>query len=332
MHKQETLYPNPEPSPRLAAPRWRAMLPQGVLLPAPDLAHSRVVHESWRDYLRGFPAGARILDIAAGIGAISLLAQEVSRIQARNFEVHSLDQAATLAAEPLLLDGIHFHARRYDKSTSFEDGYFDAINAQWAPPDGDTVAPRLAELRRILRQGGRARFMFHALGGAVHQQCQGRSDAVEALLGEFRLLEHARHMFEVAFTQETALRRDVVNAAMLVMDSHRRYAEAVERVRAWNPGTPNPQGAEQVVQVIANCWERRASMSYAEIKSHLDSVEADLRSAQARLQATCALAVDETRAHRIGRLFKAAGFAKVKVWPFREPETGSLLGWELLAV
>lgn len=305
------------------------MLPQGVLLPAPDLAHSGVVHDDWRSYLRGFPVGARILDIAAGIGALSLLAKEVSRAQARRFEVHSLDQAATLTAEPLLLDGIRFHARRYDKCTSFEDGYFDAINAQWAPPDGDTVAPHLPELRRILKPGGRARFMFHALGGAVLEQCQGRMSAVHAVLNEFHLLDHARHMFQVAFTQETALRRDPVQAAMLALDSHRCYAEAVERMRAWSPGTPNPQGAEQVLQVIANCWERRAGMTYAEIMAHLDAVQADLYAADARLRATCALAVDETRAHRIGRLFKAAGFNKVKVRPFQDPRSGSLLAWDI---
>ncbi len=300
-------------------------------LPAPDLGHSEVVHDSWRDYFRSLPAGARLLDIATGIDALSLIAREVSRERSRGFEVHSLDQASTLNAPPLVLDGIRFHARRYDETTPFDDAYFDAVTGQWAPPDDGTAASGLMELRRILKPGGRARFIFHAAGGATYEQCLGRIQAVDMLLGEFQLLAHARRMFEVAFTHETALRRDVLRSALLAFESQRRYLDAVQQMRMWNPGTPNPKAAEQVVQLIDSCWQRRQVLSLAEIMAHLDRLEERLRAAQARLRAVCALAVDETRAHRIGRLFKAAGFDNVKVRPFRLPVEDLLLGWDLVA-
>lgn len=303
----------------------------GLMTPAPDLGHSGVVHDSWRDYFRTLPAGARLLDIATGIGALSLLAQEVSREQGRGFELHSLDQASTLSAPPLLLDGIRFHARRYDQTTGFDAGYFDAVNGQWLAPEEDTAASGLAELRRILKPGGRARFLFHAVGGAAYEQCQGRIRAVDMLLDEFRLLTHARHMFETAFTQETALRRDPVRAVMLAFSSMEAYHEAVERMRLWFPGTPNPKAGEQVVQLIDTCWQQRQVMTLAEIDAHLDRLEERLRAAQLRQRAVCALAVDETRAHRMGRLFKAAGFGSVKVRALRLPDADLLLGWDLLA-
>lgn len=303
----------------------------GFTPPAPDLSHSDVVHDSWRDYFRGLPAGARLLDIASGIGPLSLLAQEVSRERIRGFELHSLDQASTLSAPPLLLDGIRFHARRYDQTTPFDEGFFDAVSGQWLAPEEDTAASGLAELRRILKPGGRVRFLFHAVGSAAYEQCQGRIQAVDALLGEFQLLERARHMFEVAFTYETALRRDPVRAVMLALSSQGEYHKAVELMRLWSPGTPNPKAAEQVVQLIDSCWQRRQVMTLAEITAHLDRVEERLRAAQLRMRAVCALAVDETRAHRIGRLFKAAGFASVKVRALKLPLEDALLGWDLLA-
>jgi len=239
-------------------PRRRATdITPGFGPAAPDLGHSQVVHDSWREYFRALPVGARLLDVAAGIGAVALIAQEVSRNRNRGFEVHSLDQASTFNAGPLALDGIRFHSRRYDRSTPFEDGYFDAVSAQWAPPEDGAAASGIAELRRILKPGGRARFMFHALGGAAHAQCQGRIDAIRKLLNEFRLLDHARHMFEVAFTQETALRRDVVRTAMLALESQQRYADAVEKISHWNVGTPNPKAVEQIFQLIGSCWEQR---------------------------------------------------------------------------
>ena len=310
-----------------AGPRRRAADLTGFAPAAPDLGHSQAVHDSWREYFHALPAGARLLDVAAGIGAVALIAQEISRQGGRGFEVHSLDQASTFNAEPLLLDGIRFHSRRYDRSTPFADGYFDAVSAQWAPPDDGAAVSGVTELRRILKPGGRARFMFHALGGAAHAQCQGRIAAIRTLLEEFRLLDHARHMFEVAFTQETALRRDVVQAAMLALDSQRRYAEAVESVSRWSSSTPNPKALDQILQLIAACWEQRGRMSYAEISAHLDQLEAEMRAAEARMHGACALAVDETRAHRIGRLFKSHGFGRVKVRPFQAD--GALLGWDI---
>jgi SAM-dependent methyltransferase len=303
----------------------------GFMPPARDLGHSDVVHDSWREHFRALPAGARLLDIASGIGALSLLAQEISRERGRGFELHSLDQASTLNAPPLMLDGISFHARRYDQTTCFDAGYFDAVSGQWLAPEEDTAASGLTELRRILKPGGRARFLFHAVGGAAYEQYQGRIRAVDMLLDEFQLLVHARRMFEVAFTQETALRRDPVQAVMLAFSSLERYHQAVERMRLWNPGTPNPKAAEQVVQFIDGCWQRRQVMTLAEIGIQLDRLEERLRTAQMRMQAVCALAMDETRAHRLGRQFRAAGFEGVKVRALKLPSEDVILGWDLLA-
>ncbi|HEY3643739.1 MAG TPA: methyltransferase domain-containing protein [Gammaproteobacteria bacterium] len=328
MQNQDLAIQTQPPAGELVPRRRAAELTPGFAPAAPDLGHSQGVHDSWREYFRALPVGARLLDVAAGIGAVALIAQEVSRSRSRGFEVHSLDQASTFNAGPLVLDGIRLYSRRYDQSTPFEDGYFDAVSAQWAPPDDGTTSSGIAELRRILKPGGRARFMFHALGGAAHAQCRGRIEAIRKLLDEFQLLNHAREMFEVAFTQETALKRDVVHAAMLAMDSQQRYAETVERIAGWNLGTPNPKAVDQILQLIAACWEQRRRMSYADIIAHLDQVEGEMRAAETRMRGACALAVDETRAHRIGRLFRSCGFDSVKVRPFKTEDV--LVGWDLL--
>jgi len=312
------------PSPRIPAPGL------GYALSPADLGYAQVVHDSWRACLSELPAGSRFLDIAPGIGSVALVAQEVSGVRGRGFEVHGLDLASTFNAEPLTLNGIRFHARRYGSSTPFEDGYFDFIGMQWAPPDDGAAASGVDELRRILKQGGGLRLVFHAQGGAAHRQCLGRIQAVDTLLDEVGLLKHARHMFEVAFTQETALRRDVLRSVMLAMESQQAYADTAHRATHLMQATPNPKTSGHILEVIADCWERRQSMSLAEIHAHLDGLEGDMRAAQARLRAACAAAVDETRAHRIGRLFKDAGFQKVKVRPFKA-EQDALIGWDLRA-
>lgn len=298
--------------------------------PGADLTYSGVIHDSWREFFRALPADARVLDIAAGIGAVSLIASEVSQDRGRGFEIHSLDQAATLQAEATRLNDIRFHAHRYDESTPFDDGYFDGITFQWAPPVEDGRG-RLAELRRILRPDGWLRFTFHARGSTAYDQSLARIRAVDEFLDEIRLLEHARRLFEVAYTHERALKRDVVSAAMQALESHSRYTDAAERCARWSIDTPNPAATEQVLKLIAECWERRRELGREEVMARLVRVEGSLRAAQARLRAVCALSMDETQAHRLGRSFRDAGFEKVKVKALKVPGKNLLLGWDLTA-
>jgi hypothetical protein len=86
-----------------------------------------------------------------------------------------------------------------------------------------------------------------------------------------------------------------------------------------------------VLALIACCWERRHSMRLKDILGRLDRVEQRLRATQVRMRAICALAVDETRMHRIGRLFKASGFKDVKVKALVAPNDGAVIGWDLIA-
>ena len=316
--------------------RTQAGLPYwgGLAMPVPllgaDLGYSSVIRDSWREHFRAFRPGARLLDIAAGIGAVAVIASEVSHEGDRGFEIHSLDQAATLLDVPLDLNGIRFHASGYNEQTDFADGYFDGISGQCVLPDGEAPAT-LAELRRVLAAGGYARFMFHALHGITYERCARRIQAVDAFLGELRILEHARHMFTVAFTQETAVRRDPVHAALQSLAAQQRYAEAAAEAVLWTRGTPNPGAGEEVLALIANCWEHRHTMRLPDILARLGRVERRLRATQARMRAICALAVDETQMHRIGRQFKASGFKDVKVRRLTAPEDGAVIGWDLLA-
>lgn len=306
----------------------------GLTVPVPllgaDLGYSSVIRDSWRDYFRAFGRGSRILDIAAGIGAVAVIASEVSHEHARNFEIHSLDQAATLLDAPLDINGICFHASSYDEQMAFEDGYFDGITGQSILPEAEAPAT-LAELRRVLIIGGSARFMFHAQHSATYARCLRRIRAVDEFLDDIKILEHARHMFMTVFTQETALKRDPVHSTMLALDAQRRYTTAATEATIWLQGTPNPGAGAEVLALIADCWERRHAMRLKDMLARLDRVEQRLRGTQARMRAISALAVDETRMHRIGRLFKASGFRDVKVKVIKAPQDDAVIGWDLIA-
>src|SRR5579859_5972575 len=271
LHFEHSPYTAERARVRVNPPYWGGLALPGPLLGA-DLSYSDAIRDSWREHFRAFRTGARLLDIAAGIGAVAVIASEVSHEGDRCFEIHSLDQAATLLDAPLDLNGIRFHASGYDEQTDFADGYFDGITGQCILLDAEAPAT-LAELRRVLVAGGNARFMFHALHGVTYDRCMRRVEAVDTFLGGLGILEHARTMFIVAFAPETALHRDPVRAAMRNLEAQQRYAQAAAEAVLWSRGTPNPGASDEVLALIAGCWERRHAMPLSDILARLDRLE-----------------------------------------------------------
>ncbi|WP_437281628.1 methyltransferase domain-containing protein [Sorangium sp. So ce375] len=103
--------------------------------------------------LAGLAPGARVLDVAAGPGTLSLLAAGQARVTAVDFAAAMIEQLRERAARA----GLAVDARVGDgMALPFEDGSFDAAFSMFGLiffPDRDRG---LRELLRVLRPGGRA--------------------------------------------------------------------------------------------------------------------------------------------------------------------------------
>ncbi|QHF95946.1 SAM-dependent methyltransferase [Streptomyces sp. NHF165] len=101
--------------------------------------------------LAGDVADRRILDAGCGAGALS------AELRDRGAEVTGVDAGAAMVAlaERRLGDGVPLHVTDLRDPLPFEDGAFDDVVASLVLHYLEDWGPTLAELRRVLRPGGR---------------------------------------------------------------------------------------------------------------------------------------------------------------------------------
>ena len=95
MRQQETVNKGLPPARSEAAPVRPARLSASA---ATDFGQSQAVHDSWRAYIARLPAGARLLDIASGIGPLALIARPFGSCGFREVKVRPFraDDAALI--------------------------------------------------------------------------------------------------------------------------------------------------------------------------------------------------------------------------------------------
>ncbi|HCK84121.1 MAG TPA: hypothetical protein DHW63_06280 [Hyphomonadaceae bacterium] len=151
---------------------------------------SEALDQHWREFFSELPQGARILDLGAGNGAVTRLAQIVANDQGAAFEITGVDAADVGgrartqrdAAAPFLAGGVHIEALPYRASS------FDAVTSQF----GFEYACELdavRELARVLKPGGKMRLILHARDGAIFAAVSQRLNRLRRITIKSGLIE-----------------------------------------------------------------------------------------------------------------------------------------------
>ena len=125
----------------------------------PDRNYEGAVGDFWREFFSVTRAGARILDLATGNGALPLL---VHRTLEGRASVDAVDLATLSPAwyEPVQHAEIRFHAGIRMEELPFEDARFDEVVSQFGFEYADR--PRaLSEALRVATPGARLAFVMH---------------------------------------------------------------------------------------------------------------------------------------------------------------------------
>ena len=172
----------------------------------------------WRRELAALGGRARVLDLGCGNGAVALLAAETAAAQEACWEIHGVDAAAIDPARTVSgryrepASAVTFHPGTSMSSTSFADGYFDLVAGQFALEYGDTPQV-LAEVRRVLRPGGRAVFIVHLQESAVVATARVELAQIEEVLAPGAVLDLARAVLAVSTGAVTARERSAAWSA-----------------------------------------------------------------------------------------------------------------------
>ncbi len=172
---------------RLGADQWSAYWKAGSITTFQGIFtqnYDREVAEFWNGIFEGLPAGARLVDLACGNGALALLAAGYSRDSGLDLKIDALDFAEIKtpndpAARKLLAD-IHFLSGRRLEDTQLDAGAYSLAISQFGIEYGERAAT-IAELDRILEpSGATVAFMCHRTDSHVIRQGQESLDDYRA--------------------------------------------------------------------------------------------------------------------------------------------------------
>ena len=163
-----------------------------------DGNYAGAIRSIWESYFAQSAAGATVVDLATGNGAIALIAAAVSRERGLNLDVHGIDRAELAperAAGPQaeLLGTIRFHAHTTVESMPFENESVALISSQYGIEYADR-GPALRECARILEPGGRLMAVVHCDDSKVMQQTKVDLRDSRLLIRELDLVDRFKSL------------------------------------------------------------------------------------------------------------------------------------------
>lgn len=303
---------------------WEAYYRGGAIATCPmgpDSTYTLELRDLWLAFFAAIDDGGRVLDVGCGNGAIALLAKEAATAVGRHFVIHGADLASIDPPRHVpngasLFAGIEFHAGMPCERLGFEAGAFDAVSGQYALEYTDT--PRsLAEIRRVLRPGGRALFVMH------HQHSVLIRSARESLAQGALVLEETRILRK--------LRRHAVAERQSEAAARATWAELSAATTALSHAaarSTSPHLLHVVIDGVQQLLGVRREMGVAGFEREVDRFEREVRAGVRRLQDLVGCAQSEEQMAATVATARRIGFDCGPAEPQRHAGE-NLVGWRL---
>jgi len=305
-------------------PQWDDFWRSGRIVSCPTDStdgYTGNVRRAWEQFFSTLPAGARLLDVGTGNGALPLIALDSARSRSVAFEVHGIDFAridprrAVPDGQRIFGDTV-FHGGVRAEAMPFADRYFDAVTGQYALEYTQREAA-LREIHRVLAAGAPARFVLHHASSIV-------------VTTAHESLAHARELEEgaAAFTDlrdyVAAERTDADRAGRL----HARMSERIAHLHRLSARSKGSQLLADVLPALGRLFELRRQVSSAQFAEAFEHTYRAFKAAEQRLREMIDAALDEPAMRRIADQARATGFRDARYAPLVQ-DGGILVGWQL---
>jgi len=197
----------------LSLEHWEIYYRGGALATCPTNAeggYDLELRDAWVEFFTGLPEKASILDVGTGNGVVALIALETGTELGREYEIHATDLARIdpphhLPDGEARLAGIHFHPGVATEELPFEPESFDAVSGHYAL-EYTHIDLALAEIHRVLKPAGRARFIIHHKNSLLVQNANRSLRHADWVLKETKIYRLLRRHIEAERKSRAAAR------------------------------------------------------------------------------------------------------------------------------
>lgn len=296
------------------------------------IRYPEILEQLWREYFRLLDDHAVLLDIGTGNGAIAIVANDIARELDRAYEIHAADQSdidppAYLRGTGLVTDGIIFHANTPAEKTDFDDVRFDVITGQYAL-EYTNLEATVRELARLLKPGGRARFVLHKRGSRVYEQTQKQIRDLQVLRVDLQLLDKAREMMRAVYACESEGLSDNASRERMQL-SRAAFFSAAKTLHEIAPHSAYRKMFSDVLKILAHYWNTRRQHALETFLERMDELELELSTTEQRHRAMCDSALDAEGIEQLETLFDEHGFTDATLRTVEDRDAGAVLGWDL---
>lgn len=302
---------------------WENYYRRGALVTCPtgtDANYTADLRHTWVEFFEGLGPGARIVDVGTGNGPVPLIAKEVAERAARSFEIHGVDLAQIdprrdVPGGDASFAGVCFHAGVGAEALPFETGSFDAVTGNFALEYSDT-ARSIPELHRVLKPGGRARFVLHHRDSVVLSNAAGSFDQFRLVFDETRILRKLRRYLDLDRDRKPGAAR-----------ASNELTVALRQIDAGLAGRPVGQSVlAGTGELVRQCLSARRALPVSALEARIAHFDRDLREAMRRLQDLQRCALGESQMRELVRQAAATGLTHGDVGTVQQGGR-HLIGW-----
>lgn len=300
--------------------------------------YSADMRAGWTVFFSGLPSGAKVLDICTGNGAVAAIAYETGRDHGKAFDVHGVDGAeidparfVTTAGETL--KAITFHGRTAAERLPFEDGAFDAVASNYGIEYTERQRS-LPEAVRVLKSGGRLRFVVHAVEGTVMRDTRTALEQTAFIVEKVQLHALARQAIEAVVASER-------NPAGPGSDP-RLHAQAIQARDAFQAGiqkvvaqygrTADSAVVMSITDVLIHTFSVRGGFPLETLVEKVEETKREALANRGRMIELSNAAVDEAGAREIAAALGAEGLKETRVEPLLYDLDRRMIGWQIAGV
>jgi SAM-dependent methyltransferase len=290
--------------------------------------NAELVRQQWVELFAASRDGDRILDLCTGNGAVLDVARECAREAGKILELCGVDSAAIVpvSGESADTKATPLFIRASVTALPFVDASFNAVTSQF----GIEYAPletAVAEAMRVLREGGRARFVAHAKDGTTALNAVAELDDIAELEDDIGIFPATTEALTLVCDVERASSpvspAEIQKARQAHDNFHQRLARMAEDI--------SRRAARAVYRdtgsILQHTFRNRQAFPLGTLLDKVRETELSVQLHRDRLRALVGAAFDEDACRHLVAACKRHGAKKQTLDSIRSSDGATPLAW-----